>query len=254
MWRHDNNTQAWNEMINEVNAHKINITYISMCSYRLESDGTFGYQSSSTVPTGLIMEEWSVKLQSLDIQILPLIDCSSTGAAETMLGSTTKQEAFINAALSKAKAMNYKGYNLDWEVSASPQAGKQYMEFVSKFADALHAENMTLSAAIAGYCPPWYMGATCDEVAESSFDALYTMDTYQADPQKFRKYVEESVSAFGKKAATGFSNSQDPGNLNSQSQMEYVKSSGIEDIAVWCLTDGWGMDSTFYDDLGFFLQ
>ena len=95
MWRHDNNTEAWNEMVNEVNAHKVNITYISMCSYRLLSDGTFGYQSSSTAPTGLIMEEWTIKLQSLGIKQLPLIDCSSTNAAELMLGSDTKQQAFI---------------------------------------------------------------------------------------------------------------------------------------------------------------
>eukprot|EP00484_Ammonia_sp_Unknown_P017606 CAMPEP_0197042980 /NCGR_PEP_ID=MMETSP1384-20130603/19282_1 /TAXON_ID=29189 /ORGANISM="Ammonia sp." /LENGTH=230 /DNA_ID=CAMNT_0042474195 /DNA_START=100 /DNA_END=788 /DNA_ORIENTATION=- len=230
-------------MVDEVTAHKVNITYISMCSYRLLSDGSFGYQSSSTVPTGQIMEEWSIKLQSLGFPQIPLIDCASTEAAQTMLATDSTQQQFINAALTKALSLGFKGYNLDWEVDADSDVGLQYMQFVAKFAATLHQHNMTLSADIAGYCPPWYMGVTCDQLATSAFDKLYTMDTYQSNPANFQEYVQDSVKIFGVKAATGFSNSQDPDNMDSHSQMDFVKDSGIEDIAVWCLTDGWGMNS-----------
>ena len=254
MFRHDNNTEIWNELIEEIDNHKINITYISMCSYRLEENGTFGYQSSNEIPTGLIMEEWTIKIQSLGVSIMPLIDCAGSEAAEKLLKNDNLQQQFIDNAIQKAIAMNYSGYNLDWEVKLQDKYGSIYInDFIQKFALELHKNDMILSAAIAGYCPPYYMGTTCNQLLNSSFDQLYTMYTYQENPTKFRLYVEESVTNFKSKAATGLSTSQDPNNLNSQEQLSFVKENGINDIAVWVLTDPWGNNSTFWNDLGFFL-
>lgn len=50
------------------------------------------------------------------------------------------------------------GWNVDWEPSARATAddAAAYAQFLTAFADAMHAENMELSVDIATWNPIWY--------------------------------------------------------------------------------------------------
>ena len=257
MFRHDNDTDAWNGMINELAAHRTNVTHIAMCTHRLEDNGTFGYQYVGDVPTGRIMEEKAREIAKLGFVMTPLIDVVYPDYKPKLafLQNSTKRAAFIVDAVAKAKAEGYAGYNMDIELSAPKEFGVAWAVFLNEFADGLHKAGLTLTNTIAGYCPPWFDGATCDQYVASRVDNVITMNTYQKGAAKFTKYVDFSVEKFGvPKFTIGMSNSQDPDNLHDHSVFDHAVQKGVKNLALWVMAGPYDAATTIWEDLGYFLH
>merc|ERR1719198_2559366 len=109
VYRHDNNTAEWQAMVDTARAHISQITDVSVCVHRVLADGSFGYQTHPEGSTGLWMESWVPAFQALGLRQTPLIDAGSSSNVETLLSSSGKRQAFIEAAVAKAKAKGYHG-------------------------------------------------------------------------------------------------------------------------------------------------
>lgn len=142
---------------------------------------------------------------ALGLDVVPLIDAAGgVGGLRNLLHNP---EPFINAAVALAIKENYTGYNFDNELRGSSTEaswaylkdyGVPWVNFLNKFADALHAKGKTLSVDLAGCCG-WvdrdhpkgpaghctgafstheFVDTTCDMYATSRVDIVYGMSTY----------------------------------------------------------------------------
>lgn len=236
VYRHDNNTAAWEGMLATARAHTAQISAVSICVHRVLEDGTFGYQTHPEGETGKWMESWVPQFQALGLKQTPLIDGGGVRNVEALISDESKVRAFAKAAVDNAKAKGYAGYNLDLEIRISSSYGERFESFVNTFADALHDAGMTLTLAITGLCPPWYMGVSCSQLANTRADRLFTMSTYKGDGggYPFKQSVDTAVSAFGaKKVGVGLQNGWPP--LSDHASLSYASGVGIEAAAIWVM-------------------
>jgi len=254
VYRHDNNTAQWQAMVDTARAHINHITEVSVCVHRVLVDGSFGYQTHPEGSTGRWMESWVPAFQSLGLRQTPLIDAGGASHVQTLLSDAGKQRDFINAAVANAKAKNYGGYNLDFEVRISSSYGQLFESFVDSFADALHETGMTLTLAVTGLCPPWYMGVSCPQLAKTRADRLYTMSTYKGDQggYPFKQSLDTAVEAFGaSKVGIGLQNGWPP--LSSTELLSYASDQGVEAAAVWVMDSGSGLTESEWQGMNFWV-
>jgi hypothetical protein len=111
---------------------------------------------------GLSVAQVAQQVHAAGMQLIPLIyaGAGNSGTDQGIQNVITDsppgtQNNFIAAAVAEAQTRQYDGWNLDFEVSNTgyAQYGVGYVNFLSAFKAALHAQNMILTIDIAG----WYI-------------------------------------------------------------------------------------------------
>lgn len=96
---------------------------------------------------GQNQEKYISKVAATGLKQFPLIDChAGIDSVRLMMNTTVKRKAFITAAVAKMKAQKFEGYNLDIEIGGTSADAVLYTQFVSEFAEALHAAGGMLSS------------------------------------------------------------------------------------------------------------
>lgn len=191
---------SWDTRIAELRAHRANVTGISPCMYSISAGGGFA-PSRDFGGLNPIIPEYA----KLGLDVVPLIDAA--GGLAGMARMLQNPGPFITAAVDAAVRYNYSGYNFDNELRGGStdkswgylgRYGAPWMEFLDKFADALHAEGRILSVDIAGCCgyvdaahprapaghcagafaTHEFVSTTCSQYKLSKLDIVYGMSTY----------------------------------------------------------------------------
>jgi hypothetical protein len=202
---------AWAARIANIKAHAENMTAVSPCIYDIAAAGTFAKGTGSRPYAQLYphMKE----MQAMGLEVIPLIAGPPNPAGQRALTSDNGAR-FIKAAVAEAVANNWTGYNFDNELRGKltdeswkflDGYGEPWMKFLNTFADAMHAENKTLSVFIGGCCG-WvdkekpltpvghcngdkdgnpvgfasheFVGTTCPQYAASRLDRVFAGSSY----------------------------------------------------------------------------
>ena len=199
------NVTEWTALIKDLNetAKPAGVTSVSLCAYRIKADGSFGYQTSPYGPAncGQNQEAWAVKIKETGLKQFPLIDChAGIDAVRNMTATSDTRAAFISAAVATMKNHRYDGFNLDIELSGTPDDAELYTTFVNEFSDALHAAGGSLSSDIDSCGPTHrdYIGMRCTPDYKSSrIDSVMTMGTYTHDLDTFKEQVSSGLAGLG---------------------------------------------------------
>lgn len=96
---------------------------------------------------GQNQEKYISQVATTGLKQYPLIDChAGIDSVRLMMNTTAKRKAFIAAAVAKMKAQKFEGYNLDIEIGGTLADAVLYTQFVSEFAESLHAAGGVLSS------------------------------------------------------------------------------------------------------------
>lgn len=221
-----------------------NLTAVSLCMYRVEKDGSFGYQPSNI---GKSQEKFGVpRFKQTGVKQYPLIDANYPGggaAMRKMWSTNVTRTAFIDSAIQKLKEQGLDGYNMDIEVSAQDRANS--IVFIREFADGLHAVGAQLSVDI-GNCPgPDSMGLTCEDYRSTPIDKVFTMSTYFWWPPPHHErpntttYAKDDINAlgdvFGMGLATGRSSGLEPTDMaNFRGTFDFIRDHpSIGTLGIW---------------------
>ena len=116
----ESNTTVWDEYLtNFTTWMRPNVSSVSLCMYRVETDGSFGYQDAphSRPHTGQNQEKFGVpRFRKTGVKQYPLIDANYPGgnlAMHKMFASNASRAMFINGAMAKLAEQKFDGYNLD---------------------------------------------------------------------------------------------------------------------------------------------
>ena len=199
---------AWEARLADIAAHSVNLTHVSPCIHEFTAAGEFGNQDGKAQGSYADIAPHLPALQKMGLKIVPIIYNVGGLAAQGRLHDGAAP-VFIKAAVAKAVAAGYAGYNVDNELrgGASEKSweylkgyGGHWMGFLNEFADAMHAVNKTLSVDIAGCCG-WadtahpdsplghcagafaaheFLYTSCGDYASSKLDYVYGMSSYNA--------------------------------------------------------------------------
>lgn len=207
---------AWAARIANLKAHAQNMTAVSPCIYDIGADGTFAKGTGSRPYAQLYPHMKDI--QAMGVEVIPLIAGPPNLAGQRALTSDNGAR-FIKEAVAEAVANKWTGYNFDNELRGKftdeswkflEGYGGPWMKFLNTFADAMHAENKTLSVFIGGCCG-WvdplhdpahdpehavghcngdkdgkpiafssheFVGTTCPQYAASRLDRVYAGSSY----------------------------------------------------------------------------
>jgi hypothetical protein len=106
-------------------------------------------------------------------------------------------EPFISACIAASKTEPITGFNVDWEPpsasgdpSPTPQDALDYVAFLNVFADAMHANGLTVSVDVADWSAIWNLTA----LGLSRVDKVETMSTYTDDFAAFTAALQAAVA------------------------------------------------------------
>lgn len=231
----------------------------------------------------------------MGLQIVPLINNFGGIGGLAHLLSKQASENFIKAAVAEAVKRGYTGYNMDSELrgGVDPKSwdylkryASPYMDFLNSFADALHAENMTLSVDIAACCG-WkdtvhpkspaghcqgafadfeFHATTCPMYQQSRLDTVFGMGTYSDSvynssspygPNALKAMASAASKAIGvSKYGLGFKGGWGPSETELEDAEETVRylrdTLKVNQLAHWANT--YGLTQTVWDLWGFFLH
>jgi hypothetical protein len=152
---------------------------------------TLVYQGGGSDPT---IAQVVQQVHAAGMLLVPLVygGASNLGhgtdqGIQNVLSDPATQNNFITAMVAEAQSQHYDGWNLDWEVGSSTtysQYGAQYINFLTAFKKALHAQNMILTVDVA----QWY-------IHDCGGDAL--VDLGQIGPAVDYAIIENYVTDFG---------------------------------------------------------
>lgn len=223
---HCNNTQ----LMAEYSAHSSNISGIILYAYGPSENGLLTPNSGAAHGHDFpprICEDNYAKWKEI-APIYAAIGGTNVGPALT---NASMEQRFIASAVSKAVEFGLSGFNYDIEGSAS--GPRELLPFFTRFADALHVHNMTLTSCVDG-CPHGSEGISCAEYQASSLDGVVLMSWYKAEPvQRFLDKVTNTTKAGSlgaPKTMAGWSGSHWMSNCT---VMDFVLSQGITSIGWW---------------------
>lgn len=151
----------------------------------------------------------------------------------SVIGSMADEERFIAMAVTNAQTHGFRGYNMDKEGSSTGPA--EYLPFLTRFATALHAHNMTLTSDVDG-CPQGCEGINCSQYRQSPVDPVLLMSWYQGGTgERFQDKVINTTRASSlgsSKTMAGWAGSHW---MHNCSTMDFVLSYNVTSIAYWCL-------------------
>jgi hypothetical protein len=154
----DSTPAAWAARIANIKAHAENLTAVSPCIYDIAAGGTFA-KGTGARPYAQLYPHMK-EMQAMGLQVIPLIAGPPNLPGQRALTSDNGAR-FIKEAVAEAVANKWAGYNFDNELRGKltdeswkflDGYGKPWMQFLNTFADAMHAENKTLSVFICGCC------------------------------------------------------------------------------------------------------
>jgi hypothetical protein len=223
---HCNSTQ----LMAEYSAHSSNISGIILYAYGFSTNGLLtpnsGAAHGKDFPPGICEDNYA-KWKAI-APIYAAIGGHSVGPA---LANASMEQRFIADAVSKALDFGLSGFNYDIEGASSGPS--EMLPFFTRFADALHAHNMTLTSCVDG-CPQGTEGISCAEYQTSPLDGVVLMSWYKAEPvQRFLDKVGNTtmVGSLGaSKTMAGWSGSHWMSNCT---VMDFVLSQGITSISWW---------------------
>eukprot|EP01048_Picozoa_sp_COSAG05_P016115 COSAG05_NODE_2033_length_3667_cov_5.369395_2_plen_731_part_01 len=164
-------------------------------------------------------------------EIAPIYAAIGGHGVGEVLANISMENRFIADAIAKALHFGLSGYNFDIEGSA--HGPKELLPFFTRFANALHEHNMTLTSDVDG-CPQGCEGISCAEYEASPIDGIVLMSWYKAEPgQRFLDKVTNTTkrgSLGARKTMAGWSGSHWMSNC---SVMDFVLSQGIQSIGWW---------------------
>ncbi|KAL0237833.1 hypothetical protein GEMRC1_012307 [Eukaryota sp. GEM-RC1] len=131
----------------------------------------------------------------------PMITTVNIAKLTQLFESTESMDQFINEAVQLALKFNYTGFNIDFEPSgreAFPLA-PGLVQFVDRFAKALHRHNKILSLDLA----QWTQFFNYEELAKTSVDFFAEMSTYAGNFESFKKAFHKSLDIFGDRLCVG---------------------------------------------------
>ena len=99
-------------------------------------------------------------------------------------------EPWTKAFVAEAEKYKYDGYSLDCQIShkAHPSVQSKFREFLTYFADGLHAKNMSLTVTVRYDFPKEY-------ITQSRADAILGYD-YSSNPEAIEGYIREIVHKY----------------------------------------------------------
>ena len=106
---------TWEARLADIAAHAQNLTHVSPCIHELTAAGTFGNQDGKAQGSYDDIAPHLARLQQLGLAIIPIIYNVGGAAAQVRLHDGAAP-GFIKAAVAKAVAMGYDGYNFDNEL------------------------------------------------------------------------------------------------------------------------------------------
>ncbi len=120
------------------------LTYLSMFSYRIQADG-------SLIP----LNDESVLAMASQMEVVPLMTITnftetgfSSDLAHAVLASAEAQEQLISNILDIMNQKGFEGLNIDFEY-VYPDDRELYNQFLARAANAMHANNYSISTALA---------------------------------------------------------------------------------------------------------
>ena len=269
----------WTRMLAALQKHKDNITIVSGTTYSIGDGGGLEYYgitdpgqnrntSAHWVEMGTSMERHSPTIAKMGIAVHPLIlasgDCSYT--LGTLVANASATSLFIEAALAKAEQFQFSGFNLDIECSAAgadAASGVAMLEFINRFAAALHAKHMVLSIDVGGGT----FGLDETKLSGSAIDYVFDMSTYSPSPAVLTATVPKMIKQYG--AAKYGAGLEKNAAMLDHAALDNATAAGLQMLAVWTIPGGpyagypadsnatytkWVDDEEFWAAAGYFLH
>jgi spore germination protein YaaH len=143
-------------------------------------------------------------------------------------------EPFIATALQQAQKYGFTGYNVDFEptVNGTLQDAKNYVIFLSKFADALHQIGKKLTVCIASWNAVWDWKG----IGTSGVDKVMVMSTYVVKWDLWQKFFLQAVNEIPLKVlGIGLQSDVRPPLTNEQLSQRFkmLKQYNVQEIDIW---------------------
>jgi hypothetical protein len=143
---------------------------------------------------------------------------------------------FITTCVQTAVKEGFTGYNVDWEpASGTPTAedAKKYANFLSEFAEALHAAGKELTVDFAGWSPIWDYAS----LNASKADRLLCMGTYASKFESFLSQFQKAVNAISlDKLGIGLETDTRPlTDSEWNERFDMIIAKGVREIDIWRL-------------------
>ncbi|MEM3833700.1 MAG: hypothetical protein QW128_08990 [Thermoprotei archaeon] len=168
------------ESLNQLMTHKNSINAVSYEAYYLGANGTFSKRIRVTDVTD--------NLRQTGVELWPMITSTNITRMRILFNNP---DSFITTAVKTAIERNFTGYNVDFEPeSATDSDAYAYVNFLNRFADALHAVNKKLSVDIATWSVFW----NYDMLAQSKVDMFCEMATYAGRFETFYSALNYALS------------------------------------------------------------
>ena len=168
------------ESLNQLLSHKNSINAVSYEAYYLGTNGTFSKRIRVTDVTDY--------LRQIGVELWPMITSTNITNMRILFNNP---DSFITTAVNTAVERNFTGYNVDFEPKdATDNDAYNYVNFLNKFADALHTVNKKLSVDIATWSVFW----NYDLLAQSKVDMLCEMTTYAGRFETFYSALNYALS------------------------------------------------------------
>jgi spore germination protein YaaH len=203
-----------------IRAHKDIITKVSFEKYDL------GWNSTLTLNN---FTDVYPEIKSMGMETYPMI---TTVNIQKISQVTTNPKSFIDAAVATALKYDYTGFDIDFEPEVKTgELAKPYAEFLTQFANALHAHGKKLSVDIASWTPFW----SFEELAKTTVDRIHTMDTYATKLDTFKTRLEKALSYFKLHQLGVGLDWIDPNFTEEEvkARFDLIKQHNIEELALW---------------------
>ena len=205
-------------------AHAEDITGIILYAYEIDN-GTLA--PNPRFPPGQCVDHFA-DWKATGIDIFAAINMK----VGPILKSPETEQRFIDDAVGMALKHGLKGYNADHEGSAT--GPPEYLKFLNKFADALHAHGMTLTSDVDG-CPQGCEGISCHQYQQSKVDQVLLMSWYHGGTGL--RFIDKvlnttKLSSLGPaKTMAGWAGTHW---MHNCSIMDFVLEQGISSVGYWC--------------------
>eukprot|EP00698_Gefionella_okellyi_P004960 TRINITY_DN14572_c0_g1_i1.p1 TRINITY_DN14572_c0_g1~~TRINITY_DN14572_c0_g1_i1.p1 ORF type:complete len:325 (+),score=54.21 TRINITY_DN14572_c0_g1_i1:30-1004(+) len=183
------------------------------------------------------VSEINSKLLANGIKNMPMLSSypHPTDFLDRMRSVWNDPAPFIASALQEAERYNYYGYNVDWEptVAGTQTDAIAFAEFLSLFADSLHAVGRKLTVATGSWNPVWNMTL----MAQTTVDKFLTMQTYANNFTVFEADLIKAVEVYGvNRLGVGLCTCCGPEPLSTDAiaqRFQVIKQYNIQEIDIW---------------------
>jgi len=260
--------------------HSANFTAVIPILHTITGDGTFADFHKGTGQDYDFIAPYLPGFKAMKKDIIPIVALSGGLPGLQRVVSKAASEAFIKAAVARAIKEGYAGYNVDAEARGSDTVAswaylkpyaQPWMDFLNAFADAMHAQNKTLSVDIAGCCG-WvdtehpfpkeaghchgafadfeFQATTCPMYKQSRLDTVFGMGTYSdavstsTNSTYGPQYLKEMAAAASKALGSskyglgikgGWSYLHEPLDESAKETIRYLRDTiGVRSMSHWC--------------------